>query len=181
MLWEASCRPKAMKWRAARLDTAWQARVERSGLNAFPIDVSHGLIMWDWINDNGGLIRWPTSISICLSIHVYAFFLTDIWLLLGIRHSARVRYQSQTRLALFFLTTSFINLLSLNNGSYVLIPAVMPDSTWGEWLDLNLYTGSPLFRASSQNLDSHGALGKRSYVANLLFSSYLRALLESRS
>ena len=57
----------------------------------------------------------------------------------------------------------------------------MPDSTWGEWLDLNLYTGSPLFRASSQNLDSHGVLGKRSYVANLLFSSYLRALLESRS
>nr|GMC76315.1 RNA polymerase [Ipomoea batatas] len=27
-------------------------------------------------------------------------------------------------------------------------------------------------RASSQNLDSHGSLGKRSYVANLLFSSY---------
>ena len=30
-------------------------------------------------------------------------------------------------------------------------------------------------RASSQNLDSHGSLGKRSYVANLLFSSYFRA------
>lgn len=84
----------------------------------------------------------------------------------------------------FFLTTSFINLLPLNNGSYVLIPTVMPDSsTWGEWWDLNLYTGLPLFpkKASSQNLDSHGSLGKRSYVANLLFSSNLRALLESRS
>ena len=26
----------------------------------------------------------------------------------------------------------------------------MPDSTWGEWLDLNLYTGLPRFWASSQ-------------------------------
>lgn len=65
-----------------------------------------------------------------------------------------------------------MNLLPLNNGSYVLISTVMPDSTWGEWLDLNLYTGLPLLRASSQNLDSNGSLGKRSYVANLLFSSY---------
>lgn len=54
------------------------------------------------------------------------------------------------------------------------ISDVNDSSTWmGRMLGPKplFYTGLPLFRASSQNLDSHGSLGKRSYLpcSNPLF------------
>jgi hypothetical protein len=56
---------------------------------------SGGFIFYPSVRDEfdtketaGGLIRWPTSISICLSIHVYAFFYFIDISLLGIPHES---------------------------------------------------------------------------------------------